>query len=65
MSIFALYIHAIFLPLSTGESTSFLYLSWLRVQMFYYGFNHLAKLLNRDLATKIGWGVLFRDLMDR
>ena len=33
--------------------------------MSYHGINTLAKLLNGDLAEKIGWGILSRYLMDR
>ena len=36
----------------------------MRVQMSYCGFNNLEKLLNRDLAAKIGQGILSCDLMD-
>ena len=40
-------------------------LSWMRVRMSYHRFNHLAELLNGDLATKIGRGIFSKDLMDR
>ena len=40
-------------------------LSWLRVQIYYHIFNHLAELLNGDLAAKIGRGIFSKDLMDR
>ena len=33
--------------------------------MSYHGFNNLAELLNRDLAAKIGRGILSKYLMDR
>ena len=33
--------------------------------MSYHRFNNLAELLNGDIATKIGQGILSRDLMDR
>ena len=39
-------------------------LSWLRVQMSYHRFNNLSELPNRDLDTKIGQGILSKDLMD-
>ena len=42
----------------------YLNLSWLRVKMSYYKFNNLAELLNGDLAAKIEWRILSRDLMD-
>ena len=32
--------------------------------MSYHGFNNLAELLNRDLAAKIGRGILSKYLMD-
>ena len=32
-------------------------ISWLRVRMSYHRFNNLAKLLNGDLAAKIGQGI--------
>ena len=31
--------------------------------MSYHGFNNLSDLLNRDMAAKIGWGILSVDLM--
>ena len=37
----------------------------MRLRMSYNGFNNLFKLLNGDLVAKIGWGILYRDLMDR
>ena len=37
-------------------------ISLLRVQMPYHRFNNLSKLLNRDLATKLGQETLYRDL---
>ena len=40
-------------------------LSWPNIKMSYRGFNDLAKLLNGDLAAKIGWGILFVDVMDK
>ena len=40
-------------------------LSWLRVRMSCHRFNNLAKLLNRDIATKIGRGIFSKDLIDR
>ena len=40
-------------------------LSWLGVQMYYHIFNYLAKLLNVDLTTKIGRGILSIGLIDR
>ena len=40
-------------------------LAWIRVQIFYYIFNTLSELLNRDLAAKIGRGIISHDLMDR
>ena len=33
--------------------------------MSHHIFNNLAKLLDGDLAAKIGWGILSQDLMDR
>ena len=33
--------------------------------MSHHSFNNLAELLNGDLATKIGRGIFFKDLMDR
>ena len=33
--------------------------------MSYHRFNHLADLLNGDLAAKIGRGIFSKDLMDR
>ena len=39
-------------------------LTWLRVLMSYHIFNNLAELLNRDLAAKIGRGIVSKDLMD-
>ena len=33
--------------------------------MSYHGLNNLEELLNRDLAAKIGQGILSKDLMDR
>ena len=66
MSTFSLHNHAILLPISTGWSTSkkLFNLSWMRVQMFYCGFNFLDKLLNGDLAAKIGQGILSKYLID-
>ena len=40
-------------------------LSWLIVWMSYHRFNHLAELLNEDLAAKIGRGIFSKDLKDR
>ena len=40
-------------------------LSWIRVRISYHIFNNLAKLLNGDLAAKIGQGIFSKDLMDR
>ena len=40
-------------------------LTCLRVQMSYHRFNNLAKLLNGDLAAKIGRGIFSKDLMDK
>ena len=67
MHIFVLRPHVIFLFPSTGWSTGLktFNLSWIIVQISYHRFNSLAKLLNRDLATKIGQVILFRDLMYR
>ena len=33
-------------------------LSWMRVRMSYHIFNNLSELINGDIATKIGWGIL-------
>ena len=38
-------------------------LSWMRVRISYHRFNNLAELLNGNLATKIGCGILSKDLM--
>ena len=40
-------------------------LYWLIVIISYHRFNNLSELLNRDLTTQIGWGVLSKDLMYR
>ena len=40
-------------------------LSYLRVKMSYHIFNIFGKLINGDLATKIGWRILSCWLMDR
>ena len=40
-------------------------LSWLIVKIYYHIFNNLSRILNRDLAAKIGQGILSCDLMDR
>ena len=40
-------------------------LSWMRVLMPYHRFNNLAELLNGDLITKIGRGILSIYLMNR
>ena len=37
----------------------------MRVKMAYHGFNNLSELINGDLDTKIGRGILYKDLMDR
>ena len=39
-------------------------ISWMRVRMSYHIFNDLSKLLNGDLATKIGWVILSIELID-
>ena len=39
-------------------------LSWPRVRISYHVFDNLAELLNGDLATKSGRGILSKDLMD-
>ena len=58
----------IFLPLYIGWSTTriiYFILSCLRVRMSYHRFNSLSELINRDLAEKIGLGILSKDLMER
>ena len=66
MSIFALHTH-VFTSIRRVVNTQrkSLNISWMRVQMYYHRFNDLSKLLNRDLAAKIGWVILSIDLMDR
>ena len=67
MSIFTLHTHVIFLYLPIGwlKRLKLFNISCLRVHMSYHVYNNLAKLLNGDLAAKIGQGIFSVDLMDR
>ena len=66
-SIFVLNTQVIFLHLSTviNKLKISFNISLMRVKNCYHRFNNLTKLLNGDLAVKVGRGVLSVDLMDR
>ena len=52
-------------PQGDQHAKKYFNLSWLRVRISYRIFDNLAELLNGDLATKIGQGILSKYLMYR
>ena len=52
-------------PQGDQQANKYFNLSWLRVGISYHIFDNLAELLNRDLATKIGQGILSKYLIYR
>ena len=52
-------------PQDDHQDKMYFNLSWLRVWMSYHRFDNFTELLNGDLATKIGCGILSKYLMYR
>ena len=52
-------------PQGDQKAKKYFNISWMRVQMSYHIFNRFDELLKGYRATKIGWGILSRDLMDK